>query len=82
MSNIGQVTSRQIMYLVTNRFDLTTYQVIMLYAYRWQIELFFRFIKRTLNCIHLFSHDCKGIQVQFYLYMIVHTPTIGFQAGM
>lgn len=59
--------------LVTNRFDLTTYQVIMLYAYRWQIELFFRFIKRTLNCIHLFSHDCKGIQVQFYLYMIVHT---------
>ena len=65
--------------LVTNRFDLTTYQVIMLYAYRWQIGLFFRFIKRTLNCIHLFSHDCKGIQVQFYLYMIVHTLLLAFK---
>ena len=65
--------------LVTNRFDLTTYQVIMLYAYRWQIELFFRFIKRTLNCLHLFSHDGQGIQVQFYLYMIVHTLLLAFK---
>ncbi len=65
--------------LVTNRFDLTTHQIIMLYAYRWQIELFFRFIKRTLNCIHLFSHDSKGIQVQFYLYMIAHTLLLSFK---
>lgn len=65
--------------LITNRFDLTTYQVIMLYAYRWQIELFFRFIKRTLNCIHLFSYDSNGIQVQFYLYMIAHVLLLAFK---
>ena len=65
--------------LITNRFDLTTYQVIMLYAYRWQIELFFRFIKRTLKGIHLFSHDPKGIQVQFYLYMIAHLLLLAFK---
>jgi len=65
--------------LITNRFDLTTYQVIMLYAYRWQIELFFRFIKRTLKCIHLFSHDSNGIQVQFYLYMIAHLLLLAFK---
>jgi len=65
--------------LVTNRFDLTTYQVIMLYAYRWQIELFFRFIKRTLSCLHLFTHDCKGIQIQFYLFMIAHILLLAFK---
>ena len=65
--------------LITNRFDLTTYQVIMLYAYRWQIELFFRFIKRTLKGIHLLSHDSNGIQVQFYLYMIAHLLLLAFK---
>ena len=65
--------------LITNRFDLTTYQVIMLYAYRWQIELFFRFIKRTLKGIHLLSHDFNGIQVQFYLYMIARLLLLAFK---
>jgi hypothetical protein len=57
--------------LVTNRFDLTTLQVILLYAYRWQIELFFKFIKRSLGCIHLFNHSQNGVTVQFYIIMIV-----------
>ena len=61
-----------IYFIITNRFDLSTYQIIMLYAYRWQIELFFRFLKRTLNGIHLMTHDEEGISIQFYLYMIVY----------
>ena len=65
--------------LITNRLDLTTYHVIMLYAYRWQIELFFRFLKRTLKGIHLLSHDPNGIQVQFYLYMIAHLLLLAFK---
>ena len=65
--------------IATNRFDLTTYEIIMLYAYRWQIELIFRFIKRTQNCIHLLSHDPNGIEIQFYLYMIVHLLLLSFK---
>jgi len=65
--------------LVTNRFDLTTYEVIMLYAYRWQIELCFRFIKRTLTCIHLMSRSPDGIQIQFYLYMIAYLLILAFK---
>ena len=45
--------------LVTNRFDLTTLEVIILYAYRWQIELFFKYLKRTLKGLHLFNHSQK-----------------------
>ena len=65
--------------LITNRFDLTTYQVIMLYAYRWQVELCFRFLKRTLNGIHLLCHNSNGIQIQFYLYMIGYLLLLSFK---
>jgi len=57
--------------LVTNRFDLTTLQLILLYAYRWQIELLFKFIKRSLGGIHLFNNSQNGVTVQFYILMIV-----------
>jgi len=65
--------------LITNRSDLTTYEVIMLYAYRWQIELFFRFLKRTLNGIHLMTHSPKGVQAQFYIYMISYLLLLIFR---
>lgn len=57
--------------IATNRFDLSTLQIIMLYAYRWQVELFFKYIKRTLNGIHLYNHSENGVQIQFYLLMIL-----------
>ena len=56
--------------LLTNRQDLTTFQIIMLYAYRWQIELLFRFLKQTLNGLHLIRHDQDGVTIQFYALMI------------
>lgn len=60
-----------IFYILTNRRDLTTYQVIMLYAYRWQIELLFRFLKRTMNGIHLIKQDETGVTIQFYVILVV-----------
>jgi len=57
--------------LVTNRFDVTTLNVIILYAYRWQIELFFKFMKRTMKGIHLFNHSQNGVEIQFYVLMSV-----------
>jgi Transposase DDE domain len=56
--------------LCTNRLDLTTIQVIMLYAYRWQIELIFKFLKRSLKGLHLFAQTEKAAQVHFYMLLI------------
>ena len=56
--------------LVTNRFDLSTLNVIILYAYRWQIELFFKFMKRTMKGIHLMNHSQNGVEIQFYVLMV------------
>ena len=55
--------------ICTNRRDLTTLQIILLYVYRWQIELFFKFIKRSLNAIHLFCQSPNGATV--YIYVIL-----------
>ena len=57
--------------IITNRLELTTLEIIMLYAYRWQIELLFKFIKRFLRGIHLFNHSKNGVNIQFCLLMIL-----------
>ena len=53
--------------IVTNRFQLSTLNIIILYAYRWQIELFFKFMKRTMKGIHLLNQSQNGVDIQFYL---------------
>jgi hypothetical protein len=65
--------------ILTNRFDLKTHEIILLYAYRWQIELFFRCIKRTFNAIHLWAHEPNGIEIQYYLYLIVYLLLSAFK---
>lgn len=57
--------------LFTNRWELSTWQIIILYAYRWQIELYFLFVKRTMNNgLHLLTHSKNGLEIQFYLMLI------------
>ena len=55
--------------ICTNRLNLSTLQIIMLYAYKWQIELMFKFLKRTLNSIHLMNNSENGVNIQFYVLM-------------
>jgi hypothetical protein len=57
--------------VVSNRFDLMTLNIVVLYAYRWQIELFFKFMKRTMKGIELFNHSQNGVEIQFYGLMSV-----------
>lgn len=73
------VVNDEIYFIMTNRFDLKTHEVIMLYAYRWQVELFFRSIKRTFGALHLWSLDQKGIEIQFYVYLIIYVCLIHFK---
>jgi hypothetical protein len=56
--------------ILTNRLDLTTFQIILLYAYRWQVELIFRFLKRSMNGLHLLNHSKEGVTIHFYALLI------------
>lgn len=65
--------------LMTSRSDLMTYRIIMLYAYRWQVGLMFRFPKRTSDGIHLMCHSPNGVEIQFTLYMIAYLLLLSFK---
>ena len=50
--------------LCTDRLELSAELVVQAYRQRWQIELFFRWMKCILGCRHLISHDLDGITFQ------------------
>lgn len=56
--------------VVTNRWNLTTAQIIRLYAWRWQVELLFRAWKHTLGALHLVNLSEQGIAVQFQVLLL------------
>src|SRR4030043_100809 len=56
--------------LITDRMDLSAEVIALLYRYRWQIELFFRWFKCILGCKHLLSLSENGVSMQVYCALI------------
>jgi hypothetical protein len=56
--------------LATNLLDVPAEVVVLLYRYRWRVELFFRWLKCVLSCRHLVSECENGIQIQMYCAVI------------
>lgn len=57
-------------WFITNDFDLDAKEVAQAYRKRWDIEVFFRFIKQELNASHLVSLNKNGIEVMLYMTLI------------
>ncbi len=62
--------SDYVMLLVTDRMDLSAETIALIYRYRWQIELFFRWFKCILGCNHLLSLSENGVALQVYCALI------------
>ena len=58
------------LWLITDRTDLSPEVIALLYQYRWQIEIFFRWLKCTLGCRHLLAESENGIRLQMYAALI------------
>jgi hypothetical protein len=56
--------------LVTTREDLSAELIGLIYRQRWQIELFFKWIKTILNCRHWLAESPSGVQIQIYCVLI------------
>jgi hypothetical protein len=56
--------------LITNLLDVSAATVAQLYRQRWQIELFFRWLKCFGNFGHLISHTRQGVLAHFYVTVI------------
>lgn len=56
--------------LITNILDLSADRIASMYKRRWDIEVFFRFLKQELNFSHFLSLNENGIQVVLYMTLI------------
>lgn len=60
----------RILRLLTDLVDLPAHLIAALYRYRWQIELFFRWLKVSANFEHLTSHSKNGVTLGFHIALI------------
>lgn len=58
-------------FFITNIRDLNANEIADIYRQRWDIEVFFRFLKQELNIKHLLNHSQNGIQVQVYVALLL-----------
>lgn len=64
--------SGTILRIVTNDLDAPATEVADLYKRRWQVELFFRWIKHTLKIRHFFGTSENAVRIQIAVALIVH----------
>lgn len=57
-------------HFLTNHLELSAKEVAALYRKRWDIEVFFRFLKQELNFKHFLSLSENGLQVVLYMTLI------------
>lgn len=58
--------------LITNNFELTAEEISELYRYRWNIEIFFRWIKQHLKIKAFWGHSFNAVKTQIYIAMITY----------
>jgi hypothetical protein len=66
--------------LFTNRLDIPAELIAVLYRHRWQIELFFRWLKCVVGCGHFTSESPDGMALQMYIALIA-TLLIAVETG-
>jgi hypothetical protein len=66
-----QVNQRTFFYL-TNHFELPALTIAQLYAKRWQIELFFRWIKQHLRIKAFYGTSDNAVQTQIWIALCVY----------
>ena len=65
------VTGKALVFL-TNNFDLPALVIAQLYKYRWQVELFFKWIKQNLRIKHFFGTTDNAVKTQVWIAVCVY----------
>jgi hypothetical protein len=62
--------------ILTDRWDLTAAEVVQVYLWRWQIELFLRWLKHHLHLPHLLGYSENAVELSVWLAILVHLLTL------
>ncbi|MEZ4921087.1 MAG: IS4 family transposase [Saprospiraceae bacterium] len=60
-------------YFLSNIMDLTAFEIADIYLKRWDIEIFFRFLKQQIGLRHLLAYNINGITAVFYVRLLTAT---------
>ena len=63
--------SGEFLFLISNVWDLTAFEIAAMYKQRWDIEVFFKFLKQHLNLKHIVSRNENAIKVMVYMTLIL-----------
>jgi IS4 transposase len=63
----------KIYYFLSNIMDLTAFEIADIYLKRWDIEIFFRFLKQQIGLRHLLAYNINGITAVFYVRLLTAT---------
>ncbi len=58
--------------IITNNFTLSAAEISDIYLYRWQIELFFKWIKQHLKIKRFYGYSQKAVEIQIYIALITY----------
>lgn len=64
------VEKNQVIEFLTNNFKMDAATITLLYKYRWQIELFFRWIKQHLRIKSFYGTSANAVMTQIYVAFI------------
>jgi transposase len=64
-------TDKYLVFL-TNRFDLPALTITEIYRKRWQVELFFKWIKQNLSIQHFFGNSINAVKSQIWIAVCVY----------
>ena len=75
-----RIGTGKIIRLVTNDLDASADEIAALYKQRWQIELFFKWVKQNLKIRHFLGTSENAIRIQIFVALIAYILLRGAQA--
>lgn len=76
------------MQFMTNNFDIPPTTVAILYKYRWQIELFFKWMKQHMRIVSFYGTSANAVMIQIYTAFTTYcllalvAGAIGYKGGL
>ncbi|MDR2691467.1 MAG: IS4 family transposase [Dysgonamonadaceae bacterium] len=66
------IENYELLVFLTNNFEITSLEVASLYKNRWQIEVFFKWIKQNLTIKKLWGHSENAVKIHLWIAIIAY----------
>lgn len=70
---IVRISTGKLIRVLTNDLDAPAEEIAGLYKQRWQVELFFKWIKQNLKIRHFLGTSENAVRIQIFIALIAYT---------